>query len=905
MRQFFQFLSALVIASTCSAFSATPRARAAQIFVSPFGHDTLDGTRNHAVASPKRAQELARAAIQRGERTEIVFYSGNYQLDAPLQLNEEDSGSEKNVVVWRAADNQQVCLSAGRNVTNWNRVRDETVRAKLDPKVRDRVMQADLKAQGIVDYGEMSGGFGQSGSTGLELFWNDAPMHVSRYPNDGFLKISEVLGATPLDVRGTKGTKEGVLRSDDPLLDEARLQRWAQEKDAQLLGYWFWDWADQRQKIAALDPNTRTFTLAKPDHGYGYRKGQYFYAFNLLSEIDEPGEWYLDRERGIAYVLPPDERVAGAFPRSALVSLLPSALKFQNASHIALRGFIIEGARDNAVTMNDSENCSLNACVIRNSGKNAVTIEGGHDCRVVGCDITGLGDGGVSLNGGDRKTLTPGRHVVQNCHIYAYSRWNRTYHPAISLDGVGNRALRNLINDAPHQAMQFGGNDQLIEGNEIHNVCQETNDAGAIYAWNDWAGRGNIVRGNYLHHIYGRAGEGANGVYLDDNFSSALIENNIFGSQKRPIHLGGGRDHRVLNNLFVDCKSALHIDARGLGWREYGKDELTQKLQKWPYQTPPWSTRFPELLTLLDDEPMAPRGIVVARNIFVDSQWDDIEGKAKPYVAMRNNLLESGPQVLAGGKIGAAMPRVDDSAPAVKKIDFAPLDYANIGLYQGEKNERRASWPVAHPIENAPPNSEAKTEITPHPGSPAHAKSVKVAPEIDGVISAGEYGDGEIVLAETPAREKISGTPATAHLAHDAQNLYVAVTVPFERADKLVLDGDWGAADAAELALRTTKPRGPTLVLQGFANGQKRVSLDAGAPKLLSENLLKATLFAAKIADKSWTGEWRVPLQVLAGQEMLGFNLGVRRVNSDEWLVWAGTGRQNWWLDGAGILVLD
>ena len=904
MRQLSRFLSALVIASTCSAFYATSDACAAQIFVSPFGHDTLDGTRNHAVATPKRAQELARASLQRGERTEIVFFSGNYQLDAPLQLNQTDSGSEKNVVVWRAGDNQNVRLSAGRQVRGWQSVKDEAVRTKLDPKVRDRVMQADLKAQGIVDYGEMSGGFGQSGSTGLELFWNDAPMHVSRYPNDGFLQISEALGATPVDVRGTKGTKEGVFRSDDPLLDDARIKRWAQEKDAQLLGYWFWDWADQRQKIAAIDANTRTFTLDKPDHGYGYRKGQYFYAFNLLSEIDAPGEWYLDRERGIAYVLPPDEVVRGAFPRSALVSLLPSALKFQNASHIAFRGFIIEGARDNAVTMNDSKDCSLNACTIRNSGKNAVTIGGGHDCRVVGCDLTGLGDGGVSINGGDRKTLTPGRHVVQNCHIYAYSRWNRTYHPAISLEGVGNRALRNLINDAPHQAMQFSGNDQLIEGNEIHNVCQETNDAGAIYAWNDWAGRGNIVRGNYLYHIYGRAGEGANGVYLDDNFSSALIENNIFESQKRPIHLGGGRDHRVLNNLFVDCKSALHIDARGLGWRAYGKDELTQKLQKWPYQTPPWSKRFPELLTLLNDEPTAPKGIVVARNIFVDSQWDDIESQAKPYVTMRDNLLDATPQVLAGGKIGAGMPRVNQSAPAVKQIGFVPLSYANIGVYQGAKNEARASWPVAHPIENAPEN-HAQNQISLHPGPPAHAKFIAKAPVIDGVVEANEYGDGEIALAETPSREKISGTPATARLAHDAQNLYIAVTIPFERADKLVLDGDWGAADAAELVLRATKPRGPILVLQGFAGGQKRVSLDAGAPKALSDNLLKATTFAAKIGEKSWTGEWRVPLQVLAGQKTLGFNLGVRRVNSDEWLVWAGTGRQNWWLDGAGILVLD
>ncbi len=173
--------------------------------------------------------------------------------------------------------------------------------------------------------------------------------------------------------------------------------------------------------------------------------------------------------------------------------------------------------------------------------------------------------------------MTPANHVVENCHIYKYSRWNRTYQAGISLNGVGNRALHNLIHDAPHQAMNLGGNDHVIEYNEIHNVCEETNDAGAIYGWNDWAARGHKIRFNYLHHIYGREAEGANGVYLDDNFSSALIEGNVFEQTQRPIHTGGGRDHQIINNLFIDCKKALHIDARGLGWRAYGFDELKAK----------------------------------------------------------------------------------------------------------------------------------------------------------------------------------------------------------------------------------------------------------------------------------------------------------------------------------------
>jgi hypothetical protein len=354
-------------------------------------------------------------------------------------------------------------------------------------------------------------------------------------------------------------------------------------------------------------------------------------------------------------------------------------------------------------------------CIIRNNGKWAVRIDGGRNCSVRGCDISGSGDGGVSLNGGDRATLTAAGHLVENCGIHNYSRWNRTYRPAVAIEGVGNRVARNLIHDAPHQAMSLSGNDHLIEFNEIHNVCEETNDAGAIYGWNDWAARGHHIRYNYIHHVYGRKAEGANGVYLDDNFSAAAIYGNVFESLKRPIHLGGGRDHRVLNNLFVDCTDALHIDARGLGWRAYGFDELKQKLETWPYQKPPWSERYPELLTLLNDEPMAPKGVVVMRNIMVATEWDDIEGKARPYVKMEQNLLDAPRNVLVNR--AGQMPRLNPKSPTVAALKFEPIPYERIGLY---KNAERASWPVS------PSGYEAGWRRATHNGS-GHAPDASSA----------------------------------------------------------------------------------------------------------------------------------------------------------------------------------
>ena len=180
--------------------------------------------------------------------------------------------------------------------------------------------------------------------------------------------------------------------------------------------------------------------------------------------------------------------------------------------------------------------------------------------------------------------------------------------------------------------------------------------------------------------------KGANGVYLDDNFSSAKIFGNVFQRVKRAILLGGGRDHLVENNLFVDCPPALHIDARGLGWAANGFEGLKKKLELWPYQVPPWSDRYPDLVHILDEEPMAPRGIVVSNNILVSCVGDEIEPKAKNYLTLKQNLMDAPTSILIRPLNG--LPRVDPADARVRAIDFQPIPYNQIGVEKGEESAR-------------------------------------------------------------------------------------------------------------------------------------------------------------------------------------------------------------------------
>src|SRR5690606_1001685 len=231
------------------------------------------------------------------------------------------------------------------------------------------------------------------------------------------------------------------------------------------------------------------------------------------------------------------------------------------------------------------------------------------------------GAGGIKINAGNRSTLTPAECFADNNDIHHIARIKRVYFPGISLNGVGNRAAHNLIKHLPHMARYFNGNDHIMEYNEIYDVCYESNDAGAIYAGRNWTMRGNIIRYNYLHDISGFEGKGCVGVYLDDAFSGVDIIGNVFNNVTRAMMIGGGRDNNVLNNIFIDCVPSLHVDARGLGWmHDHPEEWIKEEKEKGTilgtvYNKPPYSTRYPKLVNIINDEPKAPKGNVISHNI--------------------------------------------------------------------------------------------------------------------------------------------------------------------------------------------------------------------------------------------------------------------------------------------------
>jgi len=516
------------------------------------------------------------------------------------------------------------------------------------------------------------------------------------------------------------------------------------------------------------------------------------------------------------------------------------------------------------------------------------------------------------------------------------------------MTGVGLRASHNLIHHAPHSAIVYGGPLHRFEYNEIHNVCQESHDCGAIYGGRSLCMRGDLFLHNYLHHICGKDGGACNGIYLDDANSGATIRGNVFYQVLRPVFIGGGRDTLVENNIFIDCPQAFHMDARYApgNWAARYGDPRIEKAKKdgvlppgIRFQEPPYSTRFPKLATMLDDDPTWPKGNILRGNIFwrgdgvnlrrtgwdapPDSRgyrnawWHHIQKSAYDMVTIENNLVDVDPRFVDEP---AGNFQLRDDSPAWK-MGFKRIPFEKIGLY---KDKSRASWPVEHEVTPLPPTAKklvkkpakkpVKKTLRKGP-APVFAVPRSAAPvTVDGELSPSEWAGCDPKKA-IPVDKSLYHEPVTfksrAWVTHDGRNLYVGIRNDVDPSKPLVTGKKWARSDAVEIALRNPQAgkNAPILVLRGCPDGTFDSSAEAKAPAEVVKAAGEAVTFAAKVVDKRhWTAEYRIPLDLFGAEAGPGMtlqcNISVRKIAGPSWAMWQGTGGLTWETDKAGILKL-
>ncbi len=663
-----------------------------ECFVSPQGNAANPGSTERPFASLEQARDAIRRlksskGLPAGGIT-VHVRGGDYHVHETFQLTQEDAGTPDAPIRYLAYPGETPRFSGGVTLDGFKPITDAKVLSRLSEKARKEVRCLDLKAFGLTDLGRIEPrGYGMAGypaNPWVDLYVNGRPMQLARWPNDGFVDVGKVHQAR---FRSPQSELPGEFdyQGDRP-------SRWQTSDDIWMFGYWGHLWAGRSVKVARFDTERDRVTTAGRT-SYGFREGQPYYFFNVLEELDQPGEWYLDQTSGILYLYPPTEldKAVVQYPVFSAPFLV-----LNETSHVTFGGLTFELGRTEGAVIRGGAGNLIAGCTFRRLGTNGLIVSGGSGHGVLGCDIHTLGAGGIRMAGGDRGTLTPGNHFVENCHIHDFTRIDRVYAPAVHLDGVGNRIAHNLFHDSPHHAMRVEGYEQTIEFNEIHSVVYESDDQAGIDMFGNPAYRGNVIRYNFWHHIgSGHDVAGQSGIRLDDFISRVLVYGNVFyrsaGGRFGGVQIHGGKDNFVDNNLFIDCKYALSFSPWGENrWLErLALDRTRANVARGGVDItkPPHFTCYPDLAQMKEN----PDRNFIWRNVAVNC------GDFSARESGKNELIDNHTY---SGDPGFANPDARDfslpnDSPIYDRLGFRPIPFGQIGLYQ---DEHRAIWPVQHDV---------------------------------------------------------------------------------------------------------------------------------------------------------------------------------------------------------------
>lgn len=672
----------VVIACCCFQAAAFP-----QLHVSPAGNDNNAGTFEAPLASLQRARDILRdmrrtAPTSPEGGTTVWLHEGVYELKTPLVLEPEDGGSQEKPVLYSASAGEHPQLLGGKEVPPdaFTSVTEETVLARIDPAARGEIRCADLKALGVTDLGEFPAAFSTPPAL-PELFFAGQRMPLARWPNgDEWAVVEAVVDSGPAPWRNHTSEDTGTFEYSGD-----RPSRWTAAPGVWVYGYWCFDWASETIRVKSIDADAHRITLASP-HVYGIGSGnpaaRRYCALNLLEELDTPGEYYIDREQARLYFWPP----APITPGSTVLSLVKEPLiQVKRASYITLRSIEIACSAGPGIQVDDGERVSVEGCTVRNTGLDGVVVKGGSLHRVDTCDISESGTGGLVIEGGDRKTLTSSGHEAVNNDIWNVGRRKRTHAYNVHIGGVGVRLAHNRIHHAPHQAIGLGGNDHIIEYNEIFDICQESDDCGAFYMGRNPSERGSVLRYNFWRDTGGPRSHGSCAVYFDDGSGGQTVYGNVFlraaGGNFGAVFVHGGHNNRVYNNIFVDCKAAMrHVRWDDDRWKEWVQGDLWKErmLQEVNISVPPYSERYPELAGFFDFSGekrtnYAERNVAVRCPMLLDGDWEQKD----------NFVTDTDPGFVDAAAMNFQLR--DDSEVFQKIPAFERIPFEDIGL-QREPN---------------------------------------------------------------------------------------------------------------------------------------------------------------------------------------------------------------------------
>ncbi|MCU0462695.1 MAG: right-handed parallel beta-helix repeat-containing protein [Bacteroidales bacterium] len=554
-----------------------------KFYVSLNGNDSNKGTIDRPFATLEAAQKAVRDAKKNNlnRPVEVVIREGIYYLQQTLELKPEDSGTKEAPVTWLAAENERVILSGGRIISGmWKKDYDGKIWYVDLPSTKGWIREVTQPEV----YQKLPIGSWHF----RQLYIDEKKAIRARFPNAN--EQNPFLYAID-------GSMEYVRLSDGEVKSS-----WGDEPDAQINIVPQWRFFNQWNDVTGVNVKESTITIGPRERHALMNKGSWFWIEGVKSELDQPGEWYLDTKIGRLYYLPepgqePNNQKIIAPLLNRIVYLKGDVEKGTHVTYVNFRGLEFRHTTytlgqiearvhtDGAVMFENATNCSIEECTFENIGGYALWLHlDSKDNSFCRNTVINSGGGGVLLTGSrfsymdDSKIYTHGEAAAKVAPYLTEITHNTVKHcgqiryygggvhidsrPASMTMMPGNHIAHNHFQDLSRNGVfafrNQGGN--VVEFNEIHDCLQTTIDGACIhFASMNRFNAPNYILNNYLYDMWGymQNPDGkpqrmlANGVFLDWATSNTTIKNNvIYNSGEKEIKtIMGNWNLDIENNL--------------------------------------------------------------------------------------------------------------------------------------------------------------------------------------------------------------------------------------------------------------------------------------------------------------------------------------------------------------------
>lgn len=762
-----------------------------ELFVATDGDDRNNGTLDKPFATIKGAADRAATEKAKNPDSQIIITvkGGDYFLNEGIKLDPNLSGTEEKPFVIRNYNDEEVNVRGSKQIDpkDFHQCTDEKILKKIPEKARQYIGEYDLSKV-------ISGGLDniQKNTLGYySLILNDRDQTLARYPNDGYEHVKTVVN------------KWNFFTTPE------NAKRWITAENAYIASWFGVEYCFEINAVNMMAEDGNI--LMRTNAWYGIKPGNRFYIFNLLEELDTPGEYYIDRTSKKLYFYPP-YTMTNAFIEIPI--LTEEIINVNGMKNLTVKGINFKSARGNGISAVGCENFVLDGCKVENVGNMALNLSNNKSARILNNDFFHIGGKGIHVSGGDRMTLTSGDNLIENNHFFNYGKLWMTYSPGVQVDGgVGCTIQHNVFHESSSQAILFSGNEHKFLYNEMYNLIKEASDAGAIYACRDYISRGNEIAYNYIHDIDTSADKSGSiyvaGVYLDDLISGNNVHHNIIARCHLGVMFGGGRDNKFDNNLVIDCENSTFMDARGVGWAAYHAKPGGQCYNTifWvPYNQPPWSTKYPELATIFDHGALGlPYNNSIQNNVLYDPVVTMIANEMYTYGTVRNNTTTKDEQEMFKDYENNNFEIADnaeilETSPGLAEIKMSEIGLSEERVKESTEHSLNAGFRLISPKNGAKniSNLGYLFKWDKHDGSDKYIVTIAEDPEMKNVIIQEETVNNYLNIKNIPTGERIFYWTVTGvNYSQTLKNTFKQTGAPrmltsyqYELTDKTQLEND-------------------------------------------------------------------------------------------------------------------